>query len=124
MLALLRWAVGSSEFKYRQYVRVAFSVTHRMGDMNQGGSDTDFDALLDELDVVDPEHPSVAVSHESGWTLGAFPGDRLTFENVEADGPPRHMVASRPQMRSLFAALARGDLGAVEAMPWKAGYGS
>jgi hypothetical protein len=94
-----------------------------MGEMNPGASDTDLEALLTELDVTDPEHPSVALSHESGWTLAAFPSGLLTFENVEEDGPARHIVTSRGQMQALFAALADGDLVAVEAIEWSDGYG-
>ena len=98
-------------------------MTHRMGEMNPGASDTDLEALLSELDTIDPEHPSVALSHESGWTLAAFPSGRLTFENVEQDGPARHIVTSRGQIQALFAALADGDLVVVEAMPWGTAYG-
>jgi hypothetical protein len=44
------------------------------------------------------EHPDIAVSHESGWTLSAFPSGLLVRENVEADeddvneaAAPRHL---------------------------------
>jgi hypothetical protein len=45
-------------------------------------------ALLDEPDVADVEHPDVAVSPESGWTLSAFSGGWLVWENVERDEAP------------------------------------
>lgn len=47
--------------------------------------------VLAELDADDIEHPGVSLTHESGWSLGAFPGDLLTWENVEANDEPRHM---------------------------------
>jgi hypothetical protein len=109
----------------RHYARVAFSVTHRLGDMDKGRSDTDFEALLDELAIDDPEHPNVAVSHESGWTLGAFPRGRVIWEDIESDETaPRHRRGvTRSEVLSLFRALAAGDLATVEAVGWEPGYG-
>jgi hypothetical protein len=45
------------------------------------------DALILELgEPDDPEHPDVAVQHETGWTLSAFGSGLILWENVE-DGP-------------------------------------
>ena len=77
------------------------------------------DLLLDELDESDPEHPDVAVSHESGWTLSAFPSGRLIYENAEDESVPvREMVATRTTVLTSFRALAVGDLDALESQAW------
>lgn len=77
-------------------------------------------ALLDELDDVDDEHPDVAVSHESGWTLSAFASGRLVYENVEdLDELPRQIVVDRRVTMDLFRALAAGDLNRLEAQAWR-----
>ena len=75
-------------------------------------------------DVVplDPEHPDVALSHESGWTRSALPNGLFIWENVEPDAEPRHRVlTTRRELRRLWLALADGDLGAVEAFDWYPG---
>ena len=78
------------------------------------------DALLDELDYVDDEHPDVAVSHESGWGLSAFPSGRLIYENVEdLAQQPRQIVVDRRVMKELFRSLAAGDLERLEAETWQ-----
>ncbi len=80
--------------------------------------------LLAELDTHDPEHPDVAVSDKTGWTLSAFPSGRVVWENVEEDGPPRHLSSvARAEVHRLFTLVAQGDWQAVEALPWAAGYG-
>ena len=51
---------------------MAFTITHVSGAME---SDPPVEAvrdLVEELAGADVEHPDVAVSHESGWTLSAF----------------------------------------------------
>jgi len=102
---------------------VAFSITHTSGAMEKNPSGEAVRALLDELETADVEHPDVAVSHESGWTLSAFGGGLVVWENVEEDEEPRHQVGiPRDEVVRLFDALARGDLAAVDAESWAAGY--
>lgn len=86
-----------------------------------------FDALLAELDGPhDPEHPDVAVSHETGWALTAFPSGSARFENVEDNSiEPRHLRGvSRAQAAELFRALSVGDFATIEREAWQNGYGS
>lgn len=81
--------------------------------------------LLDSLDLVDIEHPDVCLTHESGWSLSAFPSGLLVWENVESDAAPRHMSGvSRERVLSLWLALAAGDIAQVEENEWRAGYGN
>ena len=79
------------------------------------------DALLAELDYIDHEHPDVAVSHESGWTLSAFPSGRLIYENVEdLDIPPRQLFLDRAARNGLFRLVAAGEFERIEAYRWEA----
>jgi hypothetical protein len=90
-------------------------------------SNPDFEqlsVLLDELEGEDPEHNSVAVSHESGWTISAFPSGRMVLENVEELSDPRHRFErSRAAILRMFREIAEGHLETVEAEGWGAGYG-
>jgi hypothetical protein len=83
-------------------------------------------ALLAELDADDPEHPDVALSDESGWTLSVFPSGRVIWENVEEDDEARHLPAvGRTEAVRLLSALAAGQVDEVDSTPgWQTGYGS
>lgn len=99
---------------------MAYSITHRSGAMESNPPIDALDALLAELDYIDQEHPDVAVSHESGWTLSAFPSGRLIYENVEnLDLPARQVFADRAAARGLFGFLAAGDVERLEAERWE-----
>jgi hypothetical protein len=91
--------------------------------MDQDPPDSALPALADELAAADDEHPDVAVSDESGWTLSAFGNGRVVWENVEEDDEPRHLEAvDRDRLVAMFEALARGDIASIEANPWMTGY--
>jgi hypothetical protein len=78
--------------------------------------------VLAELNADDIEHPSVSLTHESAWCLGAYQGGLLVWENLDA-GEPRHMNnISREQVLSLWLKLADGRLDEIEAEPWLPGY--
>lgn len=49
------------------------AITHRSGAMERDPDPTAIEALVKELDRNDAEHPDIAVSHESGWTISAYP---------------------------------------------------
>jgi hypothetical protein len=70
---------------------VAFHVSTRWAGDEPGATVERMREVLAELDARDIEHPSVALTHESEWCLGAYPGGLLVWENLEADDPPRHM---------------------------------
>jgi hypothetical protein len=102
---------------------LSFTITHRIGRLEHDPSSDSLPALLNELDHDDPEHPDIAVSHEGGWTLSAFPGGLVAWEDVEQDDEPRHMRdVSRERLIKLLTALAEGDLDTVEQEAWVAGY--
>ncbi|MBN8748051.1 MAG: hypothetical protein J0I65_11155 [Variovorax sp.] len=94
--------------------------------MEPGDDDSDFAALLRELDdrPEDGEHGSVAVTHESAWILSVSRDGYITFENVEADaGGERHMEqVTQDKIIALFRHLAEGNLAAIQQEPWQPGY--
>jgi hypothetical protein len=100
-------------------------LTHRSGAMTQYDDAHDLRALVAELDDAgDAEHPDVAVTHPSGWSLSAFPSGRVVWENVEGDSPVSHRFAVRDEVQRLFELLVRGDLDSVRGLGWQSGYGT
>jgi hypothetical protein len=100
---------------------MSFTVTHRSGATEHDPPTEQLDALIAELDEVDQEHPDVALSHESGWTLSAFTNGRVFWENVQQDEPARLMGnVECDRLRELFLRLARGEITLIEAEPWEA----
>lgn len=103
---------------------MAFHLTHRYGNMTAGDGDTDFAALLRELDdrPEDTEHGSVAVTHESEWCISAHRGDYVIFENLETGGE-RHMKDVSPtKVLEMWGRLAAGEIASLTAEPWTVGY--
>jgi hypothetical protein len=100
-------------------------VTNRQGAMISDPSPDVIASVLAELDgPQDDEHPDVALSHESGWTLSAFPSGLVIFENVEGDDAPRHLAGmSRKTVHELWSALMAEDFAALEQQPWRPGHG-
>jgi hypothetical protein len=89
------------------------------------GTEKGIPALLAELDrPVDDEHPDVSVTDDgTAWSVAAFPSGGLVFENLDEDGEPRHMTdVPREGAIRVLTLLARGDLAALETLPWSPGY--
>ncbi len=104
---------------------MSYHVNRRWGAADDDPSVEQMREALAELDVEDIEHPDVALIHESGWCLGAYPSGLLIWENLADDaGQPRHMrEVARERVLELWQRLSRGELSAIESEPWKAGYG-
>ncbi len=83
------------------------------------------DGVLAELDTpLDPEHPDVALTHETGWSLSAFPSGLVVWENVEEGNAPGHRRSvERAELRQMWRLLAAGDVEAVKQRGWLPGYG-
>ncbi len=103
---------------------MAFHLTHRYGDMTPGGEDTDFLALLQELDdrPEDSEHGSLAVTHESEWNMSVSRGGYVVFENLETGGARHLNGVSTGKVVELWRRLANGDLIALADEAWIDGY--
>ncbi len=102
---------------------MAFHLYHRFGPCDADPPLESLEALYGELELQDNEHPDVSVEHENGWSLGAFPGGLLVWENLE-EGTPRHMKAvSKEKVPDLWRNLAAGHIPVIEAEPWQDGYG-
>ena len=103
---------------------MSYHVNRRWGDSDENPSVEQMREALAELDVEDVEHPDVALIRESGWSLGAYPSGLLVWEDLSAGNEPRHMRGvTRKRVLELWQILARGDIAAVDAEPWKPGYG-
>jgi hypothetical protein len=95
---------------------------HVYGAMDEDTSDAALDALLDELETADAEHPDVSVKHESEWCVSVSRSARVVWENVE-EGEPRHMEGvQRQEARRLLGLVARGELSEMERQNWRPGY--
>lgn len=83
-------------------------------------------ALLSDLDNADDEHPDVAVTHKSNWTLSAFASGRVILENVEddsLDGPLHLGPLARDEILGIMRKVATGAIADLMALPWRDGYG-
>lgn len=79
--------------------------------------------ILGQLDAEDDEHPSISLTHDSEWCLGAYPSGLLIWQNVEAAEKPRHMNdMPRERVLELWIKLSRGMLDEMEREPWLPGY--
>ena len=104
---------------------MSYHVSRRWGDCNNDPSVEQMREVLAELDVEDDEHPDVALVHESGWCLGAYPSGLLVWEYLGNAYEPRHMRGvPRDRVLELWKRLAKGEISAVNAEPWQPGYGS
>jgi len=103
---------------------MAFTITHVSGAMESNPPSEALSALVAELAEADREHPDVAVSDESGWTLSASPSGRVVWENIEDDTiEPRHLEGvSAWELLEMFERLAVSDVAALEGQAWLAGY--
>jgi hypothetical protein len=94
-----------------------------MGAFTDNPSPAQMGALIDSLNHHDPEHPDVAVKHETEWCISVNAAGTVTFENAETGEGPWHMLGqSKEQVLALWELLAEGKLEALQKLPWKPGY--
>ena len=105
---------------------MASTIMHRNGAM-EDYEPSKIPALLAELDEPrDDEHPDVAVSHPSGWTLSVGQTGLVTWENVEPDaetGPQHRHDIARAQLPEIMNLVATGQLDEIDNLGWHPGYG-
>ena len=70
----------------------------RWGASEREPSEARMAELLGMLDIDDGEHPSVSLTHESEWSLGAYPGGLVVWEHLESDERPSGRVCRDSQL--------------------------
>jgi hypothetical protein len=101
---------------------MSFHMRHWTGEMDPDPSISRREALVDELDLADDEHPDVSITHESEWGLSVFRSGFVVLEHLE-EGPPRHLgPLTRAEILVLMTEVAQGQLDEVRSRPWKPGY--
>jgi hypothetical protein len=81
-----------------------------------------FGDLLDELLNADPEHPDIAVTHESEWSVTVYKSGFVVLENLEEREPFHLGPLDRNATLDLMVAIAAGRIDDVRAKAWVAGY--
>ncbi|MEU8887744.1 hypothetical protein [Streptomyces sp. NPDC048442] len=77
--------------------------------------------VQEALASTDTENPDVSLTHESGWSLTAYAGGLLLWENVEDEeaAPGSQDQVSQEEVLRLFALLAAGEVGQIAALDWQ-----
>jgi|TARA_B110000093_G_scaffold73760_1_gene80148 hypothetical protein len=78
-------------------------------------------AQLDMPDFEEADHPDLSLVHDpSGWTLTLYARGIVTYENLEDDDDqPLFMTGiARAKALQLWKSLARGDIDALNQLPW------
>lgn len=106
---------------------MTYFVTFASGAVERNFPITRLHELLDDLENADSEHPDVALTHESGWTLSVGRSGSLNFENVESgesgEVQPVHLKSvARTEILDLLGKLAAGQLDALRSHSWIEGY--
>lgn len=102
---------------------MTYHVNRRWGESDDAPPLAGMREALAELDVEDVEHPDVALIHDTGWCLAAYPSGLLVWEHL-GGGEPRHIRnVPRERVLELWLRLSKGDITGVDAEHWKPGYG-
>ena len=116
--------VGAAAAGERLYAipHMAYHLTTPVGEIESEPTQQRMAEVLDSIDPNDEEHTDVSLTHESEWSIGVFGSGLVTFEHLE-EGEPMHMRGlSHKQILDLWQQLARGEIDALRALPWKPGY--
>ncbi len=87
-------------------------------------SESGLSALYDELIGADQEHGDVSVTdEETGWYISAHRDGRVVMENLNDEGPAKHLhPVTKAFVLDLWSLLLAGDYASLHAHPWQAGY--
>jgi hypothetical protein len=103
---------------------MSFTITHRYGNMDRDPPLDQLPMLLAELDdrPEDTEHGSVALTHESEWSLSVARGGYVILEHLESGGQ-RHMHSvPADDIIRMWKSLASGRIADLELFAWVPGY--
>src|SRR5687768_12293784 len=102
---------------------MSYHVNRRWGDADDDPPVERMREALAELDVEDSEHPDVALIHESGWCLSAYPSGLVVWGHLGRQEDRHIRGISRERVLELWLKLSRGEIEAVEREAWQTGYG-
>jgi hypothetical protein len=95
----------------------------RWGGGGKNPKEVDLRAALAELAKPDEEHPDCWLSDENGWTIAAHQSGKVVLENPESDeGPWQMKNQTHESILDLWRLLQAGDIQAIRAKAWNAGY--
>jgi hypothetical protein len=102
---------------------LAVHLTRRWGKTESNPDTSDFLAALEELKVVDPEHPDCWLADENDWTISAFDSGLVILENPETGEGPWHIRGvPEDEIVRLWNLLATGRLDEIKRFPWLPGH--
>ncbi|MFJ6694868.1 hypothetical protein ACIQM4_02160 [Streptomyces sp. NPDC091272] len=89
--------------------------------VDEPDTDTVRKLVQEALASTDTENPDVSLTHESGWSLSAYAGGLLLWENVEDEetAPGSLDQVTEPEVLRLFTLLADGEVAQIEALGWQ-----
>jgi hypothetical protein len=87
---------------------VTYQVNRRWGDSDDNPPVALMREALAELDIEDMEHPDVALIHDSGWCLSAYPSGLLIWEHLGGDQPKHMRNVPRERILELWLQLSKG----------------
>jgi hypothetical protein len=98
-------------------------LTKRWGATVSDPDPSELSAALEELRIVDAEHPDCWLASEDGWTISAFDSGLVILENSETGEGPWHMRGiSKAEINGLWNLLASGKLNEIRRLQWTSGY--
>ena len=98
---------------------MAFHIYTRWGECEDTPTIERMREVLGELDVEDEEHNSVSLTHETEWSLEAFPSGLMIWQHLEGDTGKCLRGVSREKILELWIKLSRGEIAAVDSEPWQ-----
>ncbi|WP_433833261.1 hypothetical protein ACQP2E_18375 [Actinoplanes sp. CA-015351] len=103
---------------------MGFTLMHRDGDTEDGDVSRIPDLLAELDEPRDDEHPDIAISDDdTAWSLSAFQGGLVVWENVEDSAEPQHMAnVPRAELHRVMLLVAEGRLDEVGRLDWRPGY--
>ncbi len=103
---------------------MTYTITHRYGNMDRDTPLAEFPHLLAELEDCpeDTEHGSIALTHETEWSISTSRDGHVVFEHLE-NGGERHMTSvQKDEVIRMWELLSQGKIVELESLPWRPGY--
>ncbi len=101
---------------------MSYHTTDPYGVTELNPSEARLESLLKGLqEQDDAEHPDVSLTHDTGWTLTAYPKGTLTWENLSHAEGRRKLLRflNAEQILEYWLLLASGQIDVIEKLPWE-----